>query len=629
MARSDGAKKQSASSPMKFPQALMPNSRLFLIFLILFAVATFFFSDRLWLAFAEVGIILALIVYSLIASRAHRRALRSYVEGVAFSADTAKSSTLQHFPLPMAVFRPADAQIIWANQSFFEMCGVRSPSVEMRVTDVVPGFSGRWLMDGHSRCPDLVEIENRKYQVHGNLVRPKENETAVMAITYWVDVTEYETMRREYYDTRPNIALFVIDNYDELIRGLTDRKRNDLIEEIEDQLLQWCEGKNGFFRHYDRDRYLFVFEDRYLAAMRADKFRSLLEGVHSVVNPVGIRASLSVGIGRDGSGYEENFNYAVLGVDMALSRGGVMGHKVADLDALGAAVGICCIARKLETPCSIVLDRTHTAAKPLLDLMNENETYMSAVISAHEAILRADSHSLLVVVDTNRPDQVEDLNLLESCKRVAVIDHHRRAAEYIANPTLAFHEPNASSACELVAELLEELTEQKDVQRLEAEAVLAGIMLDTKNFNIRTGERTFDAAAFLRRSGADTAEVKKLLQSDLDHTVARCRILQNAEIYAPGIALAVEAEPQDRIVAAQAADELLNVAGVECSVVVYPVAEGTFMSARSIGPVNVQLLLEPLGGGGNRAAAAALCRGKTVEDTVQALKAAIDGYEAD
>ena len=167
------------------------------------------------------------------------------------------------------------------------------------------------------------------------------------------------------------------------------------------------------------------------------------------------------------------------------------------------------------------------------------------------------------------------------------------------------------------------------MQRLEAEAVLAGIMLDTKNFNIRTGERTFDAAAFLRRSGADTAEVKKLLQSDLSHTVARCRILQNAEIYAPGIALAVEAEPQDRIVAAQAADELLNVAGVECSVVVYPVPEGTFMSARSIGPVNVQLLLEPLGGGGNRAAAAALCKGKTVEETVQALKAAIDGYEAD
>ena len=158
MAKSAGAKKQSASAPMKMPQALMPNSRLFLIFLILFAVATFFFSDRLWLAFAEVGIILALIVYSLIASRAHRKALQSYIEGVTFSADTAKSSTLQHFPLPMAVFRPADAQIIWANQSFFEVCGVRSPSVEMRVTDVVPGFSGRWLMDGHTRCPDLVEI---------------------------------------------------------------------------------------------------------------------------------------------------------------------------------------------------------------------------------------------------------------------------------------------------------------------------------------------------------------------------------------------------------------------------------------------------------------------------------------
>ena len=674
MAKASGGKKSASAS--KMPRALTPSSRLFLLFLILFAVVTVIFTDSYWLAFGEGGIILALIIYSLVLRRSQQKALRSYIESVTFSTDTARSSTLQNFPLPMAVFRPSDAQLIWANQSFFQICGARSPSVEMRVTDVVPGFSARWLMDGHSRCPELVEVQDRRYQVHGNLVHPKDQENVYMAITYWVDVTDYETLRREYYDSRPNIALFVIDNYDELIRTLTDRKRNELRDAIEDQLLQWCDGKNGFFRHYDRDRYLFVFEDRYLAAMRADKFQSLLEGVHSIVNPVGIRATLSVGIGRDGSGFEENFNFAVLGVDMALSRGGdqaviknrvnfeffggrggeietrtkvksrvmanalreliadssrvyVMGHKMADLDALGAAVGVACIARKLQTPCQIVMDREHTAAKPLLELLDEEPFYADAFATPQEALLRADSHTLLVVVDTNRPNQVEDLALLESCNRVAVIDHHRRAADYITNPTLSFHEPNASSACELVAELLEELTEQSDLLRVEAEAVLSGIMLDTKHFNIRTGERTFDAAAFLRRSGADTAEVKKLLQSDLDHTVARCRILQSAQIYAPGIALAVEQEPQDRIVAAQAADELLNVAGVECSVVVYPTAEGAFMSARSIGDVNVQLLLEPLGGGGNRAAAAAACKGMTVAETVERLKAAIDAYEAE
>ena len=676
MAKAEGQKKQTASAASKMPQALMPNSRLFLFFLVLFAAATYFFFDWKWLPYVEGAVAVALIIYSLVMRRSQRRALRKYIESVTFSADTAKSSTLQYFPLPMVVFRPEDAQLIWANQAFFEILAVRRPSVEMRVTDVVPSFSGRWLMEGHSRCPELVTVGDRLYQIHGNLVRSKDGDNVLMAITYWVDVTEYEALRREYQDSRPNIALFVIDNYDELIRGITDRKRNDLREEIEDKLLQWCDGKNGFFRHYDRDRYLFVFEDRYLPAMRADKFRSLLESVHSVVNPVGIRATLSVGIGRDGSGFEENFNFAVLGVDMALSRGGdqavlknrvnfefyggrggeietrtkvksrvmasalrelindssgvyVMGHKISDLDALGAAAGVCCIARKLHTPCQIVIDREHTAAKPLLERLRKEPFYANAFLSPQDALLRADSHSLLIVVDTNRPNQVEDLALLESCTRVAVIDHHRRAADYITNPTLSFHEPNASSTCELIAELLEEITDPGDVLRVEAEAVLSGIMLDTKNFNIRTGERTFDAAAFLRRSGADTAEVKKLLQSDLDHSVARYRILQNAQIYAPGIALVAETETQDRIVAAQAADELLNVAGVECSVVVYPVPEGVFMSARSIGPVNVQLLLEPMGGGGNRAAAAALCRDLTMDEAMAQLKAAIDAYETD
>ena len=674
MAKKEKSRQPSASAVSKVPQALMPNSRLFLIFLILFAVVTFIFTDSYWLSGAEGGIIIALLIYSLIMRRSQRAALRSYIESVTFSTETAKSSTLQNFPLPMAVFRPTDAQLIWANQSFFEICGARSPSVEVRLTDLVPDFSGRWLMDGHTRCPDLVELEGRRYQIHGNLVRPKENENVIMGITYWMDVTEYEDIRQEFLSSRPNIALFVIDNYDELFRSINDRKRNELRDAIEDQLIQWCDGKNGFFRHFDHDRYLFVFEDRYLDEMRADKFQSLLQGVHSIVNPVGIRASLSVGIGREGSGFEDNYNFAMLGVDMAISRGGdqtviknrvnfefyggrggeietrsrvksrvmanalreliadssrvyVMGHKISDLDALGAAVGITCIARKLDTPCQIVIDREHTAAKTLLERMLLEPIYENVFTTPQNALLKADSHTLLVVVDTNRPNQVEDLALLESCTRVAVIDHHRRAADYIMNPTLAFHEPNASSTCELVAELLEELTEQSDLLRAEAEAVLSGIMLDTKHFNIRTGERTFDAAAFLRRSGADTAEVKKLLQSDLSHTVARCRILQSAEIYAPGIALAIEDTPQDRIVAAQAADELLNVAGVECSVVVYPTADGSFMSARSIGPVNVQLLLEPLGGGGNRAAAAAACKGMTVAETAEKLKAAIDAYE--
>ena len=188
MAKASGGKKSASAS--KMPRALTPSSRLFLLFLILFAVVTVIFTDSYWLAFGEGGIILALIIYSLVLRRSQQKALRSYIESVTFSTDTARSSTLQNFPLPMAVFRPSDAQLIWANQSFFQICGARSPSVEMRVTDVVPGFSARWLMDGHSRCPELVEVQDRRYQVHGNLVHPKDQENVYMAISYWVYVTD-------------------------------------------------------------------------------------------------------------------------------------------------------------------------------------------------------------------------------------------------------------------------------------------------------------------------------------------------------------------------------------------------------------------------------------------------------
>lgn len=667
--------KPKAPNYSKIQRALMPNSRMFLLFLIIFAVATFFFSDQLWLSIAEGVIILILIVYSLIMQRTKRKALMRYIESVTYDAESAKNNTLQNFPLPMAVFRPADSKLIWANQNFFDVCNIRKPSVEMCIVDVIPAFSGRWLMEGSTQCPELLEHNGRKYQIHGNLVRtnPSDETGNYMGITYWVDVTDYEAIREEYYNSRPMIGLFVIDNYDELIRGLSDRKRNELRDAIEDKLLQWCDGKNGFFRRYDRERYLFVFEERHLEKMREDQFSSLLDSVHSIVSPTGIHATVSVGIGRDGSGLEENYNFALLGVEMALSRGGdqavvknrvtfeffggrgseietrtkvksrvmanalsqligdsskvyVMGHKYSDLDSVGAAVGICCIARKLNTPCRIVIDQSKTAAHPLLEKISKLPEYSKAFLTPQDAILHADSHTLLVVVDTNRPDQVENQALLESCTRVAVIDHHRRAAEYIANATMSFHEPYASSAGELVAELLEEIVEQPDILRAEAEALLAGMMLDTKNFTIRTGEHTFEAAAFLRRTGADTSEVKKLLQSDMAHTVAKYRILQNAKIYRSGIAIAVQEQPQDRVVAAQAADELLNVAGVDTSIVVYPVEDGVFMSARSIGDVNVQILMEKLGGGGNRASAAVQLSHVELPAAVRQLRAAIDDY---
>ena len=241
-------------------------------------------------------------------------------------------------------------------------------------------------------------------------------------------------------------------------------------------------------------------------------------------------------------------------------------------------------------------------------------------------MLSADSKTLLVVVDTNRPEQVEYKELLQSCNRVAVIDHHRRAATYIDNADLSYIEPYASSVCELLTEILEVVLDEPKLLRCEAEAILSGIVLDTKSFTMRTGDRTFDAAAFLRRAGADTAKVKKLLQSGMDQTVARYKILQSARLYR-NVAVAVPDKPQNRIVAAQAADELLNVAGVDASMVMYPLEDGgVFVSARSIGDVNVQMIMEKLGGGGNRASAAAQMNDDNLKDAVDKLFKAIDEY---
>ena len=532
-------------------------------------------------------------------------------------------------------------------------------------------------MEGKNQYPGLLAVGGRKYRIHGNIIRPDTEEggesRGFMGITYWVDVTEYDDVKLEYESSRPVVATIVIDNYDEMVKNKPDRVKNEMRDAVEDIITQWCEGKDAIVRRYDRDRYLFIFEERWLQKFAEEKF-SVLENVRKVVSPAGIHATISIGIGHGGTGFGENLQFSTLAVEMALSRGGdqavvknrfnfvfyggrgneietrtkvksrvmanalaeliadasrvfVMGHKHADLDSVGGSVAVCCIARNKGRQCRIVIDRQQNASEALISRLEQEPEYAGAFISPQEAMLMADSRSLLVVVDTNRPEQVEDNSLLQTCNRVAVIDHHRRAATYIQKADLTFHEPFASSVCELMSEVLQEIVEPADILRCESEAVLAGIVLDTKNFTIRTGERTFEAAAFLRRMGADTTEVKKLLQNDMDSTVARYKILQSARLYRGNIAVAVPEEPQDRIVAAQAADELLNISDVEVSFVVSPTEDGgANVSARSIGDVNVQMIMEKMGGGGNRSAAAAQVKDIPLRDAVNRLFEAIDEY---
>ena len=660
-------------SNKKIKRLAEPGVGVCLFSLLVFAAASLFFRQY-YLAAGEGAVCVVLLVYSLVVRRSRENQLTAYIESITYDTESAKNSTLIHFPLPMAVFRLHDSSIVWGNEMFFRLFGERSGRMDLRVVDLLPDFSGKWLMDGQSCYPGLVNLNGRKYQLHGNLIRSERpgEDAAFMGITYWVDVTEYDDIRLLYENTRPVTGVIIIDNLDEMCRNQPERVRNEIRDAVEDRLHHWCAACNAILRRYDRDRYLFVIQKQDLDALKQDKF-SITEQVHQIESPAGIAASLSIGLGEDAPTLAEGLQFADMAVELALTRGGdqtvvknrlsfefyggrglevekrtkvksrvmantlaelvrdssrvlVMGHRYADLDALGAAVGICCLARKCGTRVNIVIDREHNAVKPLIERLLREPEYRDVFVSPQEAMVAADGRTLLVVVDTNSPAQVEDPDLLDACNRVAVIDHHRVSASYIHNAALGFIEPYASSACELITEILQEVTEQTDILRCKAEALLAGIVLDTKSFAIRTGERTFDSAAYLRRSGADTTEVKKLFQTDMEHTVAMYKIMQEAEQYR-NIAIAAPSVPQNRVVAAKAADELLNVSGVDASVVISPDGKGgAFASARSIGEINVQILMEKLGGGGNRSAAAVQFENISLEDAVQKVREAIDDY---
>ena len=652
----------------KLGRLLHPGMGMYFLVMLAFCLAALL-MNQLALAAVEGFVTGALYLSYSIMRKTRHRELKRYIDA---APNTIESMGKGESPFPTVMARLGDGGIVWANEQFTSITGLSDNMAEQYLSDVLPHFTTEWLVDRKTEAPYDVTINGRRYRVYGSFIRGDDPMNTMLGVFYFSDLTMLYQVKDEYIRSRPVVSIILIDNFEELTKNLSESAISTLNARLNDAITEWTEDYHGLLRRLERNRYLFVFEKRDLSDAVENKF-SLLESMHEIISPSGLPASVSIGLGVDGSNFEESYNFAALSIEMALSRGGdqavikdrfnftfyggrnqeadyrskvrsrvtanslmeligqssnvfIMGHKNADLDSVGSAMGVACLCRKKGKKPHIILDLEKNASQKLLEEILQVEEYKDVFISGQDALLKCDNHSTLIVVDTNRPAQVECEPLLETINKICVIDHHRRAADYIDPVVVNLHEPYASSASELVTELLQYGVDTSEILPIEAKSLLAGICLDTKSFNVRTGERTFEAAAFLRRLGADTVDVKKLLQNDFQDTVAKYQIIRASKMYRQELAIAALNTTTTRVLAAQAADELLNISGITGSFVLYPDGDTVVISARSIGSANVQMILEPLGGGGNTATAGAQLKDCTVEKALEQLVDSINKF---
>lgn len=650
-------------------KALQPGNILFYIVFLLFAAGGLWFS----VLYGLIGIALCVILRaaSLRIENERRQRLQELMENIEIDGGEVRQAVTKS-PLPTVVALATTGEIVWANDAFAEISGHFAGARHMRLGELAPTFETRWLIEGRTEFPGELRMGRNAYHVFGSMIPSGAGQ---MMMLHFIDCTEFVQLRDAAETRHPALAIIAIDNYEELMKNATDSEKSDILAGIDKRLSAWTRDCSAVLRKYDRDKYIFIIENAELEKLASRKF-TVLQDVRAIQNHEGVVATLSIGVGKDGDTLAESYQYAGLAIDMALSRGGdqaviknrytfefygglseevekrtkvksrvvanalsqlirdssqvlVMGHRNSDMDAIGAAAGMVCAARVKNKPVHIVVDQNHTMATELIERLETLPEYKDVFISVEDAMIMCDYNTLLIVVDVNRPGYVESEALLQSINKVAVIDHHRRAADYIENAVVSLHEPYASSASELVSELLQYLVPTSGILTGEAEAMLAGIYLDTKGFSTRTGVRTFEAAAYLRRAGAEASDVKRLFQSSFDQYMERQKLISSARNCGQGVIFAVTDEEVDRVAAAQAADELLSIIGTRASVVAFRRGADMVVSARAAGQVNVQLLMERLGGGGNHSAAGAQLPNTTPEEADRLITEAIEGYFAD
>ncbi len=591
--------------------------------------------------------------------------LLAQVEAVSAELNFDQGKAFEALTVPCCVIEE-DGSFIWFNGSFKDYFNITAESTMKSIGEIVNRDSIEKLLVGKGY---RIRVDNRYFSVYSNEISVLDDK---LYLLYFFDETKLRITEKEYYDSRPSIMLCVIDNADEIYQNFKDSECTAIIGAIEEMIESWVSSFGGLCRKYSSDRVLVFVEERGLQRMITDKF-SILDKVREYTfDGKSVDVTLSIGVGKDAAMPEAHAS-AKQALDMAQSRGGdqvavkhevqykfyggvsaghekknkaktrliaktvaeiirdsdnvlIMGHRFADFDAFGGAVGVYAVARHFGKRVNIVLNRKTSLAEPLTERF-VNEYGEDVIVTPEKASALVHGNTLLVVVDTHKRDVTESPELVDRCEKVMVIDHHRKSVGFIENTVMFYHMPNSSSTSEMMAELVQYVDAKPVINPFDALALFSGIMLDTRNFIIRAGVRTFEAAAYLRSRGANTVEAKKLFSNDMEIFRHRNTIIDTATEYrACAISLASDEIENVRLVTSQAADEMLNIDGVKASFVLYISGNGVNISARSYGEMNVQLVMEAMGGGGHQTMSACQLKDVSLEQAQEMLEKAIDNY---
>ena len=597
-----------------------------------------------------------------------------YIQNLSLDMDETTKKAIMKLPIPLCILE-FDGSINWYNKKFYEMTG-SSDLLGENIDNIIKDLDLRKVLNEKEEMYTQVVYKEREYTVVYNVIKNElDNNAKYLMMLYWIDKTDYLKLKRDYEDNKNVIMLIQVDEYDEVVKSAPEENRALITVELERILTSVCETNlKGALKKTSKDKYVFFTREKELEKLRENKF-AVLDTIRNINCKNSLPVTVSIGVGRKGESLYDNLQRANGALDLALGRGGdqavvktedkfefyggkskavekttkvksrligyalkevisqsekiyIMGHKYPDLDAMGAAVGIFDICKACNKSARIVLDNANDSIEEFIKKVKKQEYYKGIFITREDAIKSCTKDTLVFVVDTHRPSYTECEELLGIAKKVVVIDHHRRGVECIKDTVLSFHEIYVSSTCEMVTELIQHLEDDIKINKLTAEGLLAGINLDTKFFAFKTGVRTFEAASYLKKIGADTVDTKMLFKSNVEDFIARADIIKNTKIINKRICIAYsESEISNiNVVIAKAADELLNVKNVEASFVLGHKSDTVFISARSLGQINVHVLMEKLGGGGHIDIAGAQLKKLSLEQAYNKVHQIIEEY---